>query len=185
MKYKSITTWQGEPEWELTITLGKFDDIETAARFGNEDIKKLKYDKSQLKLFILTEDGAIYQVQSHQLVVSKQKPETMGKLIVDYRDFEAIEVKIEDFPKIDGLNSGFECLSYGVIDENGNYVNINEYSDRAYEEFRKEVPYYGCVKKIMGLRQKSSVQMDLDEALSLAKLLEAEAPAIFAKLNGN
>ena len=36
----------------------------------------------------------------------------------------------------------------------------------------------------MELCQESSVQMDFDEALSLAQLLEKEAPGVFAKLNG-
>ncbi len=49
-KYKSQTVWQGEPQWELVITMGEFDDIEAAARFGNEDIKKLKYDRSSRQL---------------------------------------------------------------------------------------------------------------------------------------
>lgn len=138
MKYKSITTWQGEPEWELVITLGEFDDVEAAARFGNGGIKRLKYDRDSRQLILVTKDGAIHQVQSHQLVVSKQKAESMGKLMVDADDFEPVDVKIEDFPEIDGLDSGFGSLAYGVVDEDGNPVDRSEYHQKMSKEHKEK-----------------------------------------------
>ncbi|MGK7949899.1 MAG: hypothetical protein AB4368_14220 [Xenococcaceae cyanobacterium] len=139
MKYKAVTTWQGEPEWELTITFGKFDEIETAAKFGNEDIKKLEYDRDFCKLNMVMKDGTIHQVQPHQLVVSKQKPETMGKLMVDANDFEPVDVKIEEFTHIDGLDRGFGSLAYGVVDEDGNPVDCSEYHQQMLKRHEEKM----------------------------------------------
>ncbi len=139
MTYRSVTTWQGEPEWELVITLGDFSDIESAARFGNQGIEKLWYNKFQRQLFVITKDGAIHQVQPHQLVVSKLKPEAEGKLMVDANDFEPVEVKIEDFSQIYGLDRGFGSLAYGVIDEDGNPVNCSEYHQQMLKKHEEKM----------------------------------------------
>ena len=139
MNYRSTTTWQGEPQWELTITMGEFDDIETAARFGNEDIKKLKYDWDSRRLNVVTEDGTIHQVQPDQLVVSKQKAEAMGKLMVDADDFEPVNVEIEEFPHIKGLDRGFGSLAYGVVDEDGNPVDYGEYHQKMSQRHEEKM----------------------------------------------
>ena len=139
MTYRSVTTWQGEPEWELVITLGDFSDIETAAKFGNEDIKKLKYDRDSRQLILVTKVGTIHQVQPHQLVVSKLKPEAEGKLMVDASDFEPVEVKIEDFSQIYGLDRGFGSLAYGVIDEDGNPIDCSEYHQQMLKKHEEKM----------------------------------------------
>ncbi len=164
MKYKSVTTWQGEPQWQLDITMGEFDDAVSAARFGNEDIKKLKYDKSQLKLFLLTEDGSSLQVQPHQLVISKQKAESMGKLMVDADDFEPVEVEIENFPHIYGLDRGFGSLSYGVVDEDDNPVDCSEYHQKMLK--RHEEKMRGVESQpIYSEKQLSKILADLNRCL--------------------
>ena len=116
MKYKSVTTWQGEPQWQLDITIGKFDDIETAARFGNEAIDTLHFCRDTGQLMLTTEDGRSYPVQEDELAVSKLKPESEGKFTVDYTDYQPVAVKIEEFPKIYGLDGSFCCLAYGVVE---------------------------------------------------------------------
>lgn len=139
MKYISVTTWQGEPEWELVITFGEFDDIESAARFGNQGIKKLWYNKSQRQLFVINKDKEYHQILPSQLVVSKQKVEAIGKLMVDTDDFEPVDVKIEDFLDIDGLDSGFGSLSYGVVDEDGNSVDFSKYDREMSKEHEEKI----------------------------------------------
>ena len=139
MKYRSTTTWQGEPQWELVITMGEFDDVETAAKFGSEDIKKLKYDKSQLKLFLLTKDGNRHEVFPSQLVVSKLKPKAEGKLMVDTNDFEPVDVKIFDFSHINGLDRGFGSLAYGVVDEDGNPVDCSKYYQQMLKKHEEKM----------------------------------------------
>ena len=141
MKYKAVTIWQGEPQWELTVTMGGFEDIEAAARFGNQGIERLWYDRFQRKLFLLTKNGCSYQVQPHQLVVSKQKPESMGKLMVDANDFEPFDVKIEDFGEIDGLDRGFGSLAYGVVDEDGNPVDYSKYHQEMSKEHEQKTSH--------------------------------------------
>ena len=122
--YQARTIWQGEPEWELVITLGQFQDIKSAAHFANRGIHKLYYDEERRSLFVISKKGESIQVQQEKLVVSKIKPEAVGKLMVDADDFEPVDVKIEDFPEIEGLDSGFGSLAYSVVDEAGNFVDF-------------------------------------------------------------
>ncbi|MGK7949199.1 MAG: hypothetical protein AB4368_10455 [Xenococcaceae cyanobacterium] len=75
-------------------------------------------------------------------MVSKQKPETMGKLMVDANDFEPVDVKIEDFPNIYRLDGEFGSLAYGVVDADGNPVDCSEYHQqvlRKHEEKMRDV----------------------------------------------
>lgn len=140
MHYKSVTTWQGEREWEVTLRVDGFDEIEGAARFGNQGIDKLWYYED--KLFYITKKGGVCQIQSEQLVVSRMKPESKGKLMFDATDFEPVDVRIEEFANTRGLDSGFESLGYGVEDRNGNPVDFSEFDRKMAEEHEQGTKYF-------------------------------------------
>ncbi len=137
MKYKSVTSWQGDEHWQITISCGSFEDFESAAVFGNESIDKVYYDKKRGKLILKMYQGQDIEVLDSQVVASKIKPESFGKWLVDDNDYEPMDVKIEDFAEIEGLNGSFCGLSYGVEDEAGNPVDISDISEKMFQRYQQ------------------------------------------------
>ncbi len=162
--YQARTIWQGEPQWELIITLGQFEDIKSAAYFANRGIQKLYYDEELRSLFVISKKGETIQVQQEQLVVSKIKPEAVGKLMVDAGDFEPVDVKIEDFPEIEGLDSGFGSLAYSVVDEAGNFVDYRQYAEEMMAIHETEMSQVKS-KPIYSEQQLRKLLEDLEQCL--------------------
>ena len=127
----------------LTITYGSFEDFESAAVFGNESIDNVYYDKQQGKLILKMYQGQDIEIADSQVVASKIKPESFGKWLVDDNDYEQIDVKIEDFAEIEGLNGSFEGLSYGVEDEAGNPVDISDISEKMFQRHKEKIEEIG------------------------------------------
>lgn len=114
--YYSVTIWQGEPEWQIEIRIGGFPSIAAAANFGYKHAKKLKHEPNVDYLILLDSSGSCHKVEQEQVFVYKIKPESQEKLMVSEHDFTLVDVRIENFSSIDGLNRGFAGLAYGVLD---------------------------------------------------------------------
>lgn len=116
--YTSVIIWQGEPEWLIEVRISGFATIEAAAEFGNKHAKKLKHEPNADYLVLLDSSGCNHRVEQHQIIVKKIKNESLRKLMVNAHDFTVVDVRIEDFSNIDGLDRGFEGLAYGILDSN-------------------------------------------------------------------
>ena len=114
--YSSVTTWQGEPEWEIQVTVDGFSTIELATEFGRK-VKRMKQSPDENYLVQIYVEAKTNKIKQHQVKVSKIKQGSRDKLIVDADAFEQMDIRIKDFPGIQGLDSGFESLAYGVQDE--------------------------------------------------------------------
>jgi len=112
--YESVTTWQGEPEWEIEVTVGGFTTAQAAATFGNEQAIELIHIPRTNYLTLVNSIGKCYKIEQKQVFVRKIKPESASNRIVSTDDFYTVDINIEDFATIDGLNNGFACLAYGV-----------------------------------------------------------------------
>lgn len=112
--YESVTTWQGEPEWEIEVTVKGFPTAYAAATFGNEQAIELIRIPRTNYLTLVNSIGKCYKIEQNQVVVRKIKPESASSRIVSGDDFYTVDINIENFAAIDGLNNGFACLAYGV-----------------------------------------------------------------------
>ena len=107
------------------MNYGEFEEVEEAAKFGNEEIKKLKYAQDLEKFVITLADGKITPVNSSQIEIKK---------------FNCVncETELEKVSK-DILYTGKELdkLEYRVVTETGETVDYEEYIDyieRSMEE---------------------------------------------------
>ncbi len=112
--FKSVTIWQGEPEWEIKVTVGGFNTSQAADDFGCNQAKRLIHSKEASNLGLVDSSGNCHKIEQEQIVVRKIKPESRYKLFVSDDDFVVVDVKIEQFSITEGLNRGFGSLSYGV-----------------------------------------------------------------------
>lgn len=122
--FESVTIWQGEPEWEIEVTVKGFRTATAAATFGNKQAIELIHIPSTNYLTLVNSRGKCYKIEQNQVVVRKIKPESASKRIVTTDDFYAVDISIEEFSTIDGLNNKFDCLSYGVT-VNGEAISID------------------------------------------------------------
>jgi len=123
--FKSVTLWQGDFDWLIDVIVDDFETVEAAAIFGRDTIARLiKYPEADYLTLIL-KDGQITNVFGDALKVRKLKSECYGNPITDDRDYFDVDLKVQDFDTTDGLNRGFGSLSYGVLDENNNPIDIS------------------------------------------------------------
>jgi len=120
--YRSVTTWQGEPEWEIQVLIDGFLSIQKAAEFGQK-VKALKHVRNAEYLVLIDGEENRYRIEQHQIRVRIQTQDSRGKMVVNWDDFEPIDVNIKDFSSVDGLDTGFGSLSYGVEDEHDQFVS--------------------------------------------------------------
>ena len=109
--YKSITIWQGDPEWEIHVAIDGFSTLQLAAEFGQK-AKSLKQAQNIEYLVLTDGEGNHHKVEQHQVMVAKLKQCSQDKLVVCGNDFEPVDISIKDFPSIEGLDRGFESLAY-------------------------------------------------------------------------
>ena len=133
MKYKAVGIFQGDYGWELSITIPGFDDILSAAELASKGIKEVKYNISERKLFARINNSYRELIPS-EVVVSKLKPESEDKAITNADDYEPVNLKIHDFWSIQGLNSTFGSLAYGVQDAEGNPIKIEDHDKKMVEK---------------------------------------------------
>ncbi len=119
--YRSVTTWQGEPEWEIQVLMDGFLTIQEAAEFGQK-VKELKHARNAEFLVLIDGRENHYRIEQHQIRVQIQTQDSRGKRVVSWDNFESINVNIKDFSSTKGLDNGFGSLSYGVEDEHGQFV---------------------------------------------------------------
>ena len=107
------------------MNYGEFEEVEEAAKFGNEEIKKLKYAQDLKKFVITFADGKIAPVNSSQIEIEQ---------------FNCVncETELEKVSK-DILYTGKELdkLEYRVVTKTGGGVDYEEYIDyieRSMEE---------------------------------------------------
>lgn len=112
--YESVTTWQGEPKWEIEVTVKGFPTATAAANFGNEQAIELIHIPRTNYLTLVNSIGKCYKIEQNQVVVRKIKPGSARNRIVSADDFYTVDIKIEEFSTVDGLNNKFNCLAYGV-----------------------------------------------------------------------
>lgn len=112
--FKSVTNWQGDCWWEVGVTVGGFSTVQAANDFGCHQAKRLIHLLNADYLVLIDSLGNHHKIEQNQVVVRKIKSESQHKLCVGDDDFAIADVKIEDFSTIEGLNTSFECLSYGV-----------------------------------------------------------------------
>lgn len=67
-------------------------------------------------LTLIDASGHCHQIKNEQVIVRQLKLESRLKLVVNIDDFVVVKLEIKDFSRIDGLNNGFGCLAYGVVD---------------------------------------------------------------------
>lgn len=63
--YISVTVWQGEPEWEIEVSISGFPTIEAATEFGYNHVKKLKHELNADHLILLDSSGCSHRVEWH------------------------------------------------------------------------------------------------------------------------
>lgn len=122
--YTSVTIWQGDPGLEIEVRINGFPTIKSAIEFGCNHTKKLKHEPNADYLILLDSTGCSHKVEQEQVFVHKLNPESRGKLVVNAHDFTPIDVKIKNFSNINGLDRGFECLAYGVLDGGFNRIEF-------------------------------------------------------------
>lgn len=129
--YKSVTSWQGEFNWQIDVIVDDFESISTAVNFGSSVAERLiKYPGTDY-LILLDRDGKEEKIFDDRVVVRQLKPESLDKKIWNYSDFEQVHIPIIDFDRTDGLNCGFESSAFGVLDENNNSIDIKAWYERA------------------------------------------------------
>lgn len=116
--FKSVTIWQGEPQWEIEVTVGGFPTAQAADDFGCERAKRLIHPINADYLILEDSLGNYHKIEQNQVVVSKLKPECQQKLFTSEDDLAIANISIKDFSITKGLDRGFESLAYGVIPDN-------------------------------------------------------------------
>ncbi len=141
MKYKSQTIWQKDNGWELIITIEGFKDIFSAVKFSVNSFNNLSYDSFNREL-IAQINNSYRSILDSEILVCKLKQESRQKLITDAKDFEIINLSIENFWSIPELNGTFKCFTYQVVDENNNLVNSSIQHLQVLQEQTKAIKSY-------------------------------------------
>jgi hypothetical protein len=116
-----VTDWYCD-DWTVETTVHGFNNARDAANFGGgigpDSASKLRLQEG--KLVILTPNGASIPLADTDVVVSKIKPEAVGKVWSEIDDYEVMRVLPRDFHHEPGLCQGFSSMAYGVRDHLGN-----------------------------------------------------------------
>jgi len=128
MLYQSATIWGFDwkdlPCWEIEVRYGKFDSIEQATKFG-ASVRGLHHLLGQNHLLLCDGIGEVHIINQMNITVRKQRQETFEKSITDpLKDLTMVEL---DFAEIAELPESFHSLAYGVVDENGQKLEVNGY----------------------------------------------------------
>lgn len=113
--YQAVTFWQAE-EWQVEVTISGFSTIEEAADFGAKKAKKLKHEPNADYLTLIDDSEYCHRIKQEKVKLYKLLPESQVKLMISMDDFVLVELKIQEYSHIEGLNRGFGSQSYGVKD---------------------------------------------------------------------
>lgn len=137
--YRAVSIWQAE-DFNLEITFSQeFVEIIEAVRFANSH--KLRYDSIERKLIAEERDSAIFHIVTNdELKVFELKKASEGKLVLTDRDFETVDITIEDFYSVPDLSGSFGSLAYGVVNRESKSVVISEsIKQQLDEEYQKKI----------------------------------------------
>lgn len=119
--YQSVTSWQAE-EWQVEVTISGFFTIEEAANFGAKKAKKLKHEPNADHLILIDDSEHCHRIPQEGVKLYKLKPEGQAKLMISMDDLVLVELKIQEYSHIEGLNRGFGSQSYGVKDKDNCFI---------------------------------------------------------------
>lgn len=120
--FRSVTQWQAE-EFVVQVTAGRFRSRSEAEAFGNQPMRLVLadgilrlVDAAGQPIPAVSFSGAVKDyLLDDDVEVSKLKPASAGKLVVDHTDYEPVNISISEFPQHADLRS-FGSLAYGVAE---------------------------------------------------------------------
>lgn len=107
--------FQEEPEWDFTVLIGGFNTENDALTYAKGD-GSLKWSYGMLMFKHDGDDNSDWRIlDEREIVIKRQKPDTLGNMTVYPQDFVQVKFKSYEFPKVVGRQvTSFGSLAYGV-----------------------------------------------------------------------
>ena len=131
--YQSVTFWRTE-DYLIEILVGGFTSVEEAAKFASKGAKGLAHGHTPEHMVFIDGNGIEHQLLCHKwriidgrsksIGASKLRSEFKGKVHLSGGDFTNVDIKAEADAIVSSFNRGFELITYGVMDSEGNHVGL-------------------------------------------------------------
>ncbi|MBD0788071.1 hypothetical protein HUO09_17085 [Vibrio sp. Y2-5] len=107
--------FQEEPEWEFTVQIGGFSTEEAAVSYAKGD-GSLKWSYGMLMFRHESDENPDWRIlDEREIIIKRQKPETLGNMTVYPQDFEQVKFRSHEFSQVVGRKvTSFGSLAYGV-----------------------------------------------------------------------